>query len=412
MLFPLPPSRGLQASVIIPAKNEAANLPATLAALAAQTDRHGQPLLPHSFEVLVLANNCQDQTAQVVREFASRHPRLRVQVAEVMLPAAEAHVGRARRLLMDEACRRLEQGGHPGAFVASTDADTRVSPTWLVCTATELATGADAVGGRILTYDAAPRSAVRRCQLQDATYNLLRAQLEDRVDPQAYDPWPRHHQHFGASLAVTAVAYRRVGGLPVVPYLEDEALFQNLIRHDLSLRHSPAVQVYTSSRQQGRVEVGLSWQLRQWAALQQTQQEPLVENPHRLLAEWQLRYSLRQLWQHPCAATPEVADAVVAATGLSRARLLRETARATTFGQLWGRIRRQFMRRRALHWPAMPVSVAIRVLRQELAALSGAARQSAASSRPRPADCWPRAKAAPADQGGIARGAGPLRAAG
>ena len=37
------------------------------------------------------------------------------------------------------------------------------------------------------------------------------------LDSVFHDPWPRHYQHFGASLAVTADAYRRAGGLPPVP---------------------------------------------------------------------------------------------------------------------------------------------------------------------------------------------------
>ncbi|GGG57897.1 hypothetical protein GCM10011378_37460 [Hymenobacter glacieicola] len=363
------PARGVQASVIIPAKDEAVNLPATLAALAAQTDLHGQALLPHSFEVLVLANNCLDHTAHVVREFAARHPRLRLHIAEVTLPKEQAHVGQARRLLMDEACRRLEQGGHPRAFIASTDADTRVSPTWLISIAAELATGVDAVGGRILMDNADPTCPVRRCQLRDAAYYLLRARLEDHLDPAPYDPWPRHHQHFGANLALTTRAYRHVGGLPVVPYLEDEALVQRLVHHDLHLRHSPAVKVYTSGRQQGRVAVGLSWQLRQWAELQQAQREPLVDNPQRLQAEWQLRAQLRRLWKQHSAGTLRALPAYPTATGLSRAALRREITRAGSFGQLWEKIRGRFLVQCCGCWPAVPLSVAIRMLREQVAAL-------------------------------------------
>ena len=66
-----PPLVGLQVSVVIPAKDEAEGLPATLAALANQTDLQGQPLPPGCFEVLVLANNCTDATAEVVRQQAA-----------------------------------------------------------------------------------------------------------------------------------------------------------------------------------------------------------------------------------------------------------------------------------------------------------------------------------------------------
>lgn len=364
-----PPAASLKAVVVIPAKNEAANIPAALAALAAQADIQGHLLPQGWFEVLILANNCRDQTAQVARACAAQYPRLVVHVAEVTLPAADAHVGKARRLLMDEACRRLEQAGQPGAFIASTDADTRVAPTWLAAMATELAQGADAVGGRILAHDANSRSPLRRHQLQDATYHLLRARLEQLLDPIAHDPWPRHHQHFGASLALTAAAYRRVGGLPVVPYLEDEALCQALLRHDQRLRHSPAVQVFTSSRRQGRVPVGLSWQLRQWAALQSARQEPTVDNPVRLMAEWRLRAHLRHLWH--CQTGKQLLlskrIALPEPEGVGTYGLYQEAARHATFGQFWEKMRERFLYHALKKWPPVPVSVALQQLRQELA---------------------------------------------
>lgn len=349
------PASGLRAGVIIPAKDEAASITATLAALAAQTDARGNPLPPQSFEVLLLANNCQDDTAAVARAWARQHPALALHVAEIQLPTAEAHIGRARRLLMDEACHRLEQaGGHPG-FIASTDADTLVSPTWLTATAAALAAGADAVGGRILTTEALSGCPVRRCQLQDATYQLLRTQLEQLLDPLPHDPWPRHHQHFGASLAITAAAYRRVGGLPVVPYLEDEALYQALLKHDLRVRHSPAVQVFTSGRQQGRVAVGLSWQLREWAALEGT--EPLVTHPAEIAAEISLRRQVRLLWQH----RNEPLNSQSLLRGITLLLL-----RHTTFGGLWQEYRPHLLAT-LNQYPLLPLPEAIRVLRELLA---------------------------------------------
>ncbi len=331
-----PPHASLRISVIIPAKDEVLNLPATLAALAAQTTLVGHPLPPDSYEVIVLANNCLDDTAAVVRQQARQFPQLALHVAELCLPGEHAHVGRARRLLMDEACARLECVGQPAGLIASTDADTRVAPTWLAATQAEIAAGADAVGGRILTeaeeLDQAGLSALQRLQSRDAAYRQLCARLEDLLDPVAADPWPRHHQHFGASLAVTGHAYRRVGGLPEVRFLEDEALCQQLHRHDLRLRHSPTVQVITSARRDGRVEVGLSWQLREWLRLSQQQREPHVENPVQLARRWQLRRQLRACWANtPITET----DALLTHLGLPAAAVLAQISYCATFGALW-----------------------------------------------------------------------------
>ncbi|MBT2558655.1 glycosyltransferase [Hymenobacter sp. ISL-91] len=356
-----PPSPTLRATVIIPAKDEADSLAATLAALAAQTNEQGQPLPPGFFEVLVLANNCTDHTAAVVQAFAATHPTLALHVAELTLPPAEAHVGRARRLLMDEAAYRLELAGQPRAAIISTDADTRVAPDWLAATFRELALGVDAVAGRILMEESRRTCPVRRCQLQDATYQLLRVQLETQLDPQPHDPWPRHHQHFGASLAVTVAAYRQVGGLPVVPYLEDEALYQTLLRHDLQVRHSPAVRVFTSGRQQGRVAVGLSWQLREWARL--GQQQLLVSNPATLVQELKLRRQLRQHWQ--LAWSSEAFEQVVSGLEEVPAELLAAPLGYATFGAYWEWARPQLLPSGAED--QVPLALAITILRTELA---------------------------------------------
>ena len=372
-LFPAPPRRGrsatqlhrqlpppraeLRACVIIPAKNEVANLPATLAALAAQTSLHGQPLPTGSFEVMVLANNCTDATAAVVRQQAHRFPHLVLHAVELCLPAPHAHVGRARRLLMDEACARLEAVGGPAGLIASTDADTRVSPTWLAAIQAELAAGADAVGGRILTEMEDPAlRPLRRIQAHDTAYRTLCARLEDLLDPAPADPWPRHHQHFGASLAITTRAYRRVGGIPQPRFLEDEALCQALRRHDLALRHSPQVQVLTSARRQGRVEVGLSWQLREWLHMSQQQREPHVESPVQLAALWLLRRQLRAYW---LGQPRRQNEALAARLGLSAAALLTYTQRAAAFGKLWDWVRAHG---RGTDVASLPLSLALREL--------------------------------------------------
>jgi hypothetical protein len=345
-----PPAPGLQACVIIPAKDEAHHLPATVAALAAQVGPGGTPLPAGSLEVIVLANNCIDATAAVVRQLAYQYPGLTLHAAELQLPKDLAHVGQARRLLMDAAARRLEATAGPQGLILSTDADTLAAPDWLAACQAEVAAGAAAVGGRILTRPSTPEAgsdpqptepesadlaAVRRTQLRDATYHLLRNQLECLLDPCPHDPWPRHHQHFGASLAVTVAAYRQVGGLPVVRYLEDEALWRALCRHDLPVRHSPHARVSTSARQQGRVEVGLSWQLREWAAHAQAHREPEVECPRQLAALWQARHELRACWQGRSQPTPAGFREWALMLGVQAGEMHAKLHAAASFGEFW-----------------------------------------------------------------------------
>jgi hypothetical protein len=93
--------------------------------------------------------------------------------------------------------------------------------------------------------------------------------------------------------------------------------------------------VYTSARRCGRVEVGLSWQLREWENLTEQQREPLVPCPHELVRVWRARHRLRAWWQQGAqAASPELAR-LARAVEVPTGDLLKQTRLATTFGQLW-----------------------------------------------------------------------------
>ena len=70
-----------------------------------------------------------------------------------------------------------------------------------------------------------------------------------------------HHQFSGASLALTAQAYRRCGGLPVRAALEDEALEQELRARGIAIHRSRSVRVTTSARTGGRAPRGLAQDL-------------------------------------------------------------------------------------------------------------------------------------------------------
>ena len=265
-LFSAPVRSACKASVVVPARNEEGGLPATLDALRLQKDLCGTRLAADEYEVLLLLNNCTDRSAAVVREYQRRWPEFRLHVAECGLEPARAHVGTARRMLMDAACERME--GSPAGFaVLSTDADTLVAPDWVAANLVELRRGAEVVGGVIhllaADYDRL-EPGIRAAYERDRQYQELVAALEAKLDPDPCDPWPRHLQHFGASLACTCEVYRRSGGLPAVKPLEDVAFVEALRRVGARIRHAPSVSITTSARLDGRAEVGLSGQLRHW----------------------------------------------------------------------------------------------------------------------------------------------------
>lgn len=287
-------------SVALPVKDEAENLWSVLETLTCQVDSRNQPIDPRLFEIIILANNCGDETAAVARRFAQKSGLPPIHTVEICFPAEQAHVGRARRTVMDEAYRRLTRTTQKRGVIATTDGDTLVAPDWIAATLCEINLGADSVSGRI-TLDpdelATLDAPTRRFHLQDAGYRLLAAELEGFLDSQSGDPHPRHHQHFGASFAVTTAAYRRAGGLPVLPYLEDLAFYQSLLRIDARFRHSPRVRVKTSARRTGRTEVGLSWQLREWTKLAAQHQSYLVEGAEELETKFRASAGLRKLWK-------------------------------------------------------------------------------------------------------------------
>jgi hypothetical protein len=358
-------------SVVVPVRNEADGITLTLDALRNQLTLTNQRLSPALYEVLVLTNNCTDNSYAQVRQYQQQHPSFALCVADISLPVESAHIGTVRRLLMDEACRRLQESGHPQGIIASTDGDTLVDPHWISHILLEIDAGNDAVGGRILTYP--EPGPARLPHLRDTTYRQLLAKAESVIDPQPHDPWPCHYQHFGASLAVTCKAYVQAGRLPVVKYLEDEALVKALRRIDARVRKSPAVRVYTSARLKGRVEVGLSWQLQQWANQGEGGGCQEVEDPAVSAARFELRRDLRLVWlrrNHP-GNLPRFIP-IARRIGVSTGWLLTQLALCSYFGQYWELIDAQFTTvLQAAELPAVPVTEAISWLRTWLATNNG-----------------------------------------
>ena len=368
-LISTPPHPQCKVSVIIPVKDEAQNLTATLTALAGQTELDGQPLCPHQYEAIVLANNCTDNSAAIARQFASKHPQLAIHVAEIALPPERAYIGYVRKLLMDEAYNRLMSLGHRHGIIASTDGDTRVAPTWIAATRAEMANGADAVGGRILTdrqsrHQLSPQA--RTFFLQEVGYRFLVAELEYHLDPDPYDPLPRHYQHYGASLAVTAQMYAKAGGLPPVRTPEDEAFYQSLLRVNARFRHSLRVQVTTSARATGRSPVGLANQLTKWSEMagnSALKVEPVAAVASRFRSRRKLRLVWQKLAQGQQLPLPEI-ESLAHKLGVNNDWLLSELFRPQTFGRLFEKVTQHQQQSYLGRWPLIDVKTAIMELRQ------------------------------------------------
>ena len=230
----------LDAVVVIPARDEEDRIAACLHALAAQT--------VSSFETIVVLDACADATESLTARTAER-----LGLTIQLIPGPGAGSGPARKLGMDLAAERLLAAGAPDGLIASTDADTRPTPSWLERQLAHVRAGERVIAGRVELEPAErwqlPSGTLRRRE-RDAVQRLERVR---RVDADA-----EHHHFAGASLGITAAAYRSVGGLEPVSALEDAAFATRLAMHGVPIRRAADVEVHTSARRSGRARRGLS----------------------------------------------------------------------------------------------------------------------------------------------------------
>jgi glycosyltransferase involved in cell wall biosynthesis len=366
-----------EACIVVPARDESVRIEKCLSALIGQVDPDGKPIDRSKYEVIVLANNCYDETAARARTFGARHPRLVLHVVETKLPPERSYVGCARKLLMDEACRRFFLLGRPDGIIVSTDADSFVDPGWIAGIMREVEAGADAVGGRIVA-DRVERllldPSVELTYLRQVAYDFLIAELEDLIDPDPFDPFPRHFNHIGASLAITAGLYARIGGLPDVLEDEDKALYQAILRSGARFRHSLNVRVTTSARLNGRVERGFSAGLRHFGSLDQQSRPLLVEGASGSETRLRARRTLRELsWkvQLNRPLTSSQIRGVARSLGISDSWLWHEIHRQQTWGQLMERVdlRQKAEGEWEQLWPPICLEKAVAALRVRLSEL-------------------------------------------
>jgi hypothetical protein len=269
----------LEPIVCVPAKNEAERLPFLMRALHEQTWTKVHKQLLRT--VLVL-NNCTDSSLEVVQRIAQDLPRVSLHLIEIEFVPKNAHVGSARRLAMDRAFALAPRN----SVLVSTDADAIPRHDWIEATLRAIASGADLVGGRIVGNKQEEASLGPRF-VRRAARHLHYARLLDRlaslVNPLSHDPWPRHSDHTGASLAVRSEVYAAVGGMPALPVREDVAFVERVCQAGYRLRHPLDVQVSVSARLDGRAAGGMSDCLKSWVAAEEDGLPHLVEDPSAII---------------------------------------------------------------------------------------------------------------------------------
>jgi glycosyltransferase involved in cell wall biosynthesis len=213
--------------VIVPAHNEQQLLPSCLTSLR----RAVRALGGTTVHLIVVADACHDQTAQVARRGG----------AAVVTIGARS-VGAARAAGVRAVLRRTRQLDPADVWLATTDADTLVPACWLCQQVGHADQGWDAVAGTVQVADwTGYRPAVRAAFRQRYAAGL----------------GPHPHVH-GANLGFRAAAYLKADGFPDAPTAEDHALVAALTSAGGRVLRTPAVSVVTSARRAARAPHGFS----------------------------------------------------------------------------------------------------------------------------------------------------------
>lgn len=212
--------------ICIPAYNEEELLGHCLES-AWQASQH-PALHPETVVIVVVLDSCQDDSAAV----ASRWPVIPLQIAA-------KNVGKARSHGADYLLRLGAR------WLAFTDADSCVSPTWL---RDQLSLQADVVCGTV---------EVRSW----AEHGIHAAQAQRHFESSYADHNEHRHVH-GANLGISAWHYRQAGGFEPRTCGEDQALVDRLSAQGAHIAWSALPRVSTSARPYSRVDGGFAAALR------------------------------------------------------------------------------------------------------------------------------------------------------
>ncbi len=356
-----PVSRACRMTVAIPAKNEEAFVTRALSAFVDQRDARGARLDPQMYDVIVYCNDCSDATAERARRFAREAPELSIHVVEAQLPRVAAHVGTARRNVLELAVGRFEAARRVDGIVASTDADSTVDATWVATMLRELR-GADAVGGHV-TIDTSERDAMlaplRLLYDRELVYRREIGFAEARFDPRPYDPFPRHDSFVGANFATTVATYRRAGGLAPLSRLEDLAFSRALERADARIRHTYDATVVTSARSIARVDGGFGTLLAELSTLGERRSDYLVRPARAIVEDAMARQMVRTYWRGE--HSPELLGALCDLVDQTEASLRTLARESATFGALWHALQSRAPQRAYALEPVQSAILSLRV---------------------------------------------------
>ncbi|HEY2268236.1 MAG TPA: glycosyltransferase [Streptosporangiaceae bacterium] len=218
------------AGVVVPAHNEEELLPACLTALQ---EAAGSVRIP--VHLLVVADACTDQTATVAAAHGAQ-----------VIGIDARNVGAARAAGLAALLRRTAGTDPAATWLATTDADTVVPPSWLSRQLGYAAQGWDMVLGTVTVTDWAGHPP------------HLPAVFAARYE---FGAGPHPHVH-GANLGIRASAYLAAGGFKPLRTAEDHALMAAATEAGCQVLQASDITVETSARRQARAPRGFGHLLR------------------------------------------------------------------------------------------------------------------------------------------------------
>jgi cellulose synthase/poly-beta-1,6-N-acetylglucosamine synthase-like glycosyltransferase len=224
-------------AVGIPARDEADRIEACVRSVVAAV-RH----LRRPAAIVVAADRCRDATAAVAAA-ALRHAG--PDVVTAVVPVEHGCVGPARQAACAHAVSVLDRPPER-IWLATTDADTVVGPTWLADQWRWVARGADGVAGlvEVDTWH----------HLQPAARQRWLSLVDGADGGRAFG----HGHVHGANLGIRASVWARSGGFPARASAEEHALWRAARAGGAWLVGAPDVVVRTSGRLDGRAPDGFA----------------------------------------------------------------------------------------------------------------------------------------------------------
>lgn len=218
-------------AVIIPACNEELLLPCCLHSVAIARAR-----LPETVtsDVIVISDSSTDNTACLAASILARDG--------IVLETNVSCVGAARSLAVQQALNRYT-GPLDLCWLANTDADCEVSPTWLVDQLQIARRGFAAAAGIV--------------DVRDFSEHLYFVEERFRQSYRIEADGTHPHIH-GANFGVRADAYQVAGGWNPLVTAEDHDLWQRLHACDVRRLSDATLQVTTSGRRVGRAPMGFA----------------------------------------------------------------------------------------------------------------------------------------------------------